>query len=163
MSLTYCVTCAAPLTKQNDTDYVCANGHPYWNNAKAAAAVVLYRDGKVLFAVRGREPAKGKYDLPGGFTNFGEDAETAARRELQEETGLEAGELRAVATESNNYMEDVSTSDTIFLCTDWTGEPAAADDVEQLVWLPLETMDTPDFAWPYHRVYKRLRFEIDRL
>lgn len=46
------------------------------------------QDGKVLLV---REPARDgvhKWDLPGGGLDFGEDVETALRREAAEETGL---------------------------------------------------------------------------
>jgi ADP-ribose pyrophosphatase YjhB (NUDIX family) len=51
----------------------------------------VIRSGKgILFLVRGKEPAKGKLDLPGGFIDPGEGAVEGLLRELREEIGWEA-------------------------------------------------------------------------
>ena len=58
---------------------------------------MVLRRNTVLLVRRGRPPGRGDWALPGGAQELGETAEAAARRELQEETGLSVGPLTLVA------------------------------------------------------------------
>lgn len=157
MKLNFCPECAAPLRRKTDTDYVCDNGHPYWNNPRTAVAIILLKENGFLAAKRAREPHKGKCDFPGGFLEYGENAETAARRELEEETGLSFHTLELIDTGIHSYLENISVSDLVFISTDWKGEIRTADDVAALEWKPLEFIESNNFAWSYPGLLKKLQ------
>lgn len=53
---------------------------------------------KLLQIMRGGDPYKGKWALPGGFVQLDEDLETGARRELSEETGISGVYLEQLYT-----------------------------------------------------------------
>lgn len=57
--------------------------------------VVIHRN-RVLLIRRGGEPLKGEWSIPGGLLEVGEALSAAARRELKEETGLDAEPLEIV-------------------------------------------------------------------
>jgi len=75
----------------------------YLNPAAAVAGVIVDGQGRMVVLVRGKEPGKGLWDLPGGFVDPGETAEDALRREVREEIGLEVTALRYLGSWPNVY------------------------------------------------------------
>jgi ADP-ribose pyrophosphatase YjhB (NUDIX family) len=104
----YCPSCASESIRfEQNKKFVCPEcGFTYYHNT-AAATACLIRTGPadpaspggiapgeeaLVFLVRGKEPAKGKLDLPGGFVDPGEGALDGLYRECREELGWEAPE-----------------------------------------------------------------------
>jgi 8-oxo-dGTP diphosphatase len=105
----------------------------------------LDNGGAVLLARRGNPPAQGSWSLPGGAQELGETAEAAARRELQEETGLTAGELRLVANADSIHHDDAGRVRFHYTLLDFAGlytggEATPGDDVAALTWAPLDKL-----------------------
>src|SRR5512147_57087 len=75
----------------------------YLNVAAAVAGVIVDEQGRMVVLVRGKEPGRGRWDLPGGFVDAGETAEEALRREVREEIGLEVTALRYLGSWPNVY------------------------------------------------------------
>jgi 8-oxo-dGTP diphosphatase len=61
---------------------------PIFQDPKVAVAVLIEHGGKVLLIKRGNVPQRGKWTLPAGFVDAGEDPRHAAVRECKEETGF---------------------------------------------------------------------------
>ena len=75
----------------------------FFQNIAAAVAVILECDKKILLTTRGKEPGKGKLDLPGGFVDPKESAEDAIKREIREELKIEIGDLDYLGSFPNIY------------------------------------------------------------
>jgi 8-oxo-dGTP pyrophosphatase MutT (NUDIX family) len=85
----YCPSCAAAGIRFDGVHkYSCpACGFVFYQNTAAATGCVIRSRRGILFLIRGKEPAKGRLDLPGGFVDPGEGALEGLARELREEIG----------------------------------------------------------------------------
>lgn len=141
------------MEKHTETHYKCSSCHySFFNNAKAAVFIVFVKDNQMLVSERAIEPNKGMYDLPGGFVDFGEDAYSAAVREVKEEVqiDIERKDLELLDLYKNQYIPGVFTIDIGFLVRDWKGEFKPADDVARLVWKPFDFIKNPQFSERYY-------------
>jgi ADP-ribose pyrophosphatase YjhB (NUDIX family) len=88
--LQYCPSCASKKIQFAGNRFRCPDcGFTYYHNTAAASGCVIRVGEKIALLVRGREPAKGKLDLPGGFVDPGEGLLDGLLRELREELGWE--------------------------------------------------------------------------
>src|SRR3989344_5129174 len=85
--------------------------------------VFVIKDGKLLLGKRKGSSGEGQWGLPGGHLESGEGMVDAARRELQEETGLQATEFIFVNV-VNDARQDVHYVQVGFLAEGVTGEPS---------------------------------------
>ncbi len=98
----YCPACGHQLEHKKahgKVRPVCPDcGRVHFHDPKVAAGVLVLFEGRVLLVKRRYQPEKGKWALPAGFVDAGEDPREAAARECLEETGLvvEIGELAHV-------------------------------------------------------------------
>ena len=87
----FCPSCASKkISFQKGKVFRCPDcGFVYYHNIAAATGCIINvpdDDGeKLVFMVRGKEPAIGMLDLPGGFVDIGEGVLEGLYRELREE------------------------------------------------------------------------------
>lgn len=108
--------------------------------------VVANYDGQILLA---RKPAEDKFRFVGGFVDRTDDCyETAARRELYEETKLSGLKPVYVASQQikdwRYEREDSGIMTTLFLFYEWDqmGRPEASDDIAEVKWFDLSELFT---------------------
>ncbi len=151
----FCPLCGSSRFEElRDNARRCADcGFTYYTNPRGATVAVIVNDcGELLVARRANEPARGTLDLPGGFVDLGEDAETAMCREIAEETGLRVSpaDLHYLFSMPNRYPFSgivCRTLDLFFECR-VKGRPLATaqDDVSDLRWVPLEELRPEEFG-----------------
>ncbi|MFR9602969.1 MAG: NUDIX domain-containing protein [Rikenellaceae bacterium] len=148
----YCPKCGGEFRDNNIKSKVCAQcGFVYYfNPSSAVAAIIKNHKGEILVSVRDREPAKGSYDLPGGFVDSYESAEQSVRREVMEECNLKVESLKYLFSLPNIYPYcgfEVHTLDMFFECevADFEGIKAD-DDVAELLFVNPADLDPQRFG-----------------
>lgn len=123
---------------------------PHW--PKAAASAAIFRDGKILIGLRGKNPRRLVWSLPGGHIEPGETARAAALREIHEETGVKA-QLEGLVDINDVIMHGPDGNLqahyllTIFFGNWISGEPMPADDCLEARFASLDeiaTLETTD-------------------
>ena len=101
--------------------------HPYRNPSPTVDIIIEIEDQIVL--IERKNPPPG-WALPGGFVDYGESFEEAARREAKEETGLDVHLLRQLHTYSDPKRDPRQhTVSTVFIA--WaSGTPTGGDDAK---------------------------------
>ncbi|MCL2444247.1 MAG: NUDIX domain-containing protein [Treponema sp.] len=135
-------------------------GFIYYQNIAAATGcliIVPESDGeRFLFTVRGKEPAIGKLDLPGGFVDIGEGVEEGLLREIYEELGWTPPEKPVLFASFSNVYEykriKYNTCDMYFSVSapglkaeDLLLEKA---EIETVLFLKPEEIDFSQLAFP---------------
>jgi 8-oxo-dGTP diphosphatase len=139
-----CPRCGGKLTREEEHVVCEACGERYWGNSIPGAQGILERDGRVLLALRGLEPRKGFWDLPGGLLDEAEDPVAGLRREFLEETGLEVEPVELLRIDIEPYAHRFVFSVTYIVTGE--GEPVPADDVDEVRWFGPDEL--PEMAFP---------------
>jgi len=115
-------------------------------------AVVLRKtedDHELLLIKRKNDPFKGKWALPGGFVDEGEDLPVAAKRELSEETGLKVEQLEQLGAFGkpgrDPRQHTISVAYTGF--AEENAQVTAADDADDAKWFSLKNL--PELAFDH--------------
>jgi 8-oxo-dGTP diphosphatase len=111
---------------------------------------VVIEDERVLLILRGSEPLKGQWSIPGGTLELGETLMEGTARELKEETGLEVRVLEMIEVfERINFGRGADETWTTpeersrprfhfvivdYLCQRVSGKAVAGGDVTDVAW-----------------------------
>jgi 8-oxo-dGTP diphosphatase len=106
----------------------------------------------VLLIKRGNEPFKGLWAVPGGFVEMDEELETAAKRELFEETGITASNLKQMHTFGTIGRDPRGRQITIVFMQTFNEEttPTAGDDAAEAKWFGINEL--PELAFDHDKV-----------
>lgn len=103
---------------------------------------------RVLLIQRAGDPFKGRWALPGGFVEENERLVDAAKRELQEETGLRINDLEQLYTSGDPGRDPRGwTVSVVFLARVDVMTATAGDDASDARWFALGEL--PELAFDH--------------
>lgn len=123
---------------------------PY-RQPKIAVDVIISLKGKIVLVKR-RNPPFG-WALPGGFVNYGETAEQAARREVREETSLRLTKLKQFHVYSDPARDPRGHTLSVVFTAQGHGTPRAADDAQEIGLFSRETLPR-QLAFDHQRILR---------
>ena len=145
---TYCPRCGGRLESNLPGPHgrCLACGEVFYRNPAIGVAVIVLDADSILLGRRGRGAYAGRWCIPCGYVEWGEDIRVAARREVEEETGLvvEVGEI--YAAHSNFHDRERLTVGIWFRGRVVGGALSAGDDLDAVDYFAVDA--PPDLAFP---------------
>jgi 8-oxo-dGTP diphosphatase len=139
--------------------------YDYPRPAVAVDLVIISKEKnrRVLLIRRKHDPFAGMWALPGGFVEMEESLEAAARRELKEETGVEAERLEQLYTFGDPGRDPRGrVISVVYLAIVDAAKlmPRAADDAAEVGWHPLS--QPPPLAFDHAEILACARRRLEQ-
>lgn len=99
----------------------------YKNPSLTVDAVIICENNSIVLIKRKKDPYKESWALPGGFVEYGETVESAAIREVKEETGLDVDLCKIVGVYSDPKRDPRGHTVTICYLAKRVGGELKAD------------------------------------
>ena len=123
-----------------------ACGFVQFQNPAPVVSILILHNGKVLLGKRQASPGAGKWALPSGYVEYGDNFLTTAIQEAREETGLEV-EIQGILNVVSSFFAPGFHFLTIYvMVTVLGGTLAAGDDLAEVQWFPMSG-PWPDLAF----------------
>lgn len=105
--------------------------HREFKNPIPTVDIIIELEDKGIILIKRKNPPYG-WAIPGGFVDYGESLEDAAKREAKEETSLNVELIKQFHTYSDPKRDDrFHTISTVYIAKA-KGEPKAEDDAAEI-------------------------------
>ena len=158
----FCSSCGAAMTTRLLGEKLrrgCSScGFVHFPDPKVGVGVVIVHAGELLLVRRSMAPERGKWSIPGGFLDHGEDPEVVAVRELREETALEV-EIEGLVDVYFNAPASGAPGASLFVLYAGryqAGTPRAGDDADAVGFFGPDQLPELAFTSTAHAVRRWL-------
>jgi ADP-ribose pyrophosphatase YjhB (NUDIX family) len=130
-------------------------------------AIVVSKS-KILLEKRKNMPGRGKWSVPGGLVELGENIEKAVIREVKEETCLDVVEPSLIDVVDNVELDDTGKVKYHFVIVDYLvkvegGVLKAASDADDLKWVAFGEVEAYDLTTSFRLFFQRNRQMLENL
>ncbi|MCA9924297.1 MAG: NUDIX hydrolase [Anaerolineales bacterium] len=145
----YCARCGTLMITRLVSDKprrACPEcGFIHYTDPKVGVGVVVMKGDRLLLVRRAMKPERGKWSLPAGYVDYGEDPKTVAVREAWEETNLQVEIEQLIDVYHNNASQGGASIFILYQAQLIGGTPQAGDDADDVGFFALD--DLPEIAF----------------
>ena len=129
---------------------------------------VLICDDEILLEKRKNEPGRGKWSIPGGLVDLGENLEQTVIREVKEETRLDVYDPELIDAVDNVTVGDDGKVQYHFVIIDYFvklkgGTIKASSDAEELQWTPFKEVENHVLTETFGEFFVRNRSKLEKM
>ena len=124
----------------------------HFTDPKVGVGVLVVEDGKLLLIRRTMAPEIGKWSIPAGFLDSGEDPEETAVREALEETNLNVQIEKLLHVYHNLPQQGGASIFIMYQAKLISGTPQAGDDADAVGFFSLDNLPPIAFASTHHAI-----------
>jgi ADP-ribose pyrophosphatase YjhB (NUDIX family) len=154
--MVYCPRCATPLETRpvsgKERRACPACGFIHFTDPKVGVGVLVVENGKILLVRRVMDPERGKWSLPSGYLDQGEDPKETAVREALEETNLQVAVDGLLDVYHNPPAQGGASIFILYRARLLGGEPRAGDDADAVGYFGLDELPELAFASTYEAI-----------
>ena len=129
---------------------------------------VIIKEGKIALIKRRNEPSKGKWTIPGGLVELGENLDLAVIRETKEETCLEVEKPCLIDLVDNIELDVKGKVKYHFVIADYlvivkSGILKAASDAVDLHLVPFDEVEEYNLTESFRSFFKKNREKLEKV
>jgi 8-oxo-dGTP diphosphatase len=128
---------------------------------------VIIKEGEIALIKRGNVPSKGKWTIPGGLVELGENLEAAVIRETKEEVCLDVENPQLIDVVDNIDLDEQGKVKYHYIIIDYlvhvkSGNIQAASDAEELRWVPFVEVESYNLTASFRIFFRNNRERLKK-
>lgn len=144
------------------------SGREYPTRPLVGVGALILQGGKLLLVRRGAQPGKGKWSIPGGLVELGENVQDAMVRETKEEVGLDVEAVKLMDVFDSVTLDEQGRIQYHFVVVNFFvrvvgGTLKTESDILEARWVPVDEVEKYVLTDSFRRFFEKHREKIREL